>query len=219
MAQQTILITGASTGFGRLTAELLARAGHTVYASMRGVNGKNKQYADDIRALAKKENLDLRVIEIDVTNEAQINTAVATIIDEAGHLDVLVNNAGFAGGGPLEAFTTDQARQMYETNVFGPITLSRAVLPHMRSRGSGLLVHVTSGVGRFTMPGFGLYASTKWALEALGESLRYELAPLGIDSVIVEPGAFKTEIFGKFFEPADAGRAEDHTKAGSDGAS
>lgn len=217
MSTQTVLITGASTGFGRLTAELLARAGHTVYATMRGVEGKNKAHADEIRDLAAKERLSLRVLELDVTDEAQVRHAVGTVIAEAGGIDVLVNNAGIAGASPLEGFTTDQARFMYETNVFGPISLIRAALPQMREQRSGLIINVTSGVGRFTLPGFGLYSSTKWALEALGESLRYELAPLGVDSVVVEPGAFKTEIQGKFVEPNDPGRNEDYARAGSDG--
>lgn len=206
--QQVVLITGASTGFGRDTAENLARKGHTVYASMRGVEGKNKAHADAIKELARAEDLKLNVIEIDVTDESQITAAVEQIINEAGRLDVLVNNAGIFGAGLTETYTTDQVRFMYETNVFGPWTLSRAVLPQMREQQRGLIVHVTSGVGRFTVPGMGLYSSTKWALEAIGEALRYEGAPLGIDSVLVEPGAFKTEIFDKHFDPAQPELAE-----------
>ena len=209
MAQaQTILITGASTGFGRQTAERLARKGHTVYASMRGVSGKNAEHAQKLRDLAQTEKLKLRVIELDVTDEAQVNGAVETIVSQEGRLDTVVNNAGIFGSGLTETFTLDQMRQMYETNVFGPMALVRAALPVMKKQKSGLFVHLTSAVGRFTVPGMGLYASTKWALEALGESLRYEGSAIGVDSVMIEPGAFKTEIFGKHFDPADTARAE-----------
>lgn len=208
MASQTILITGSSTGFGRQAAEVLARKGHAVYASMRGVTGKNKPHADALADLARRENLRLHAIELDVTNEAQVNGVVETILAKEGRLDTLVNNAGIFGSGLTETFTLDQVRQMYETNVFGPLALVRAVLPAMKRQRSGLLVHVTSAVGRFTVPGMGIYASTKWALEAIGESLRYEGSAIGVDSVMIEPGAFQTEIFGKHVDPKEPQRAE-----------
>ncbi|MGP1273089.1 MAG: SDR family oxidoreductase [Phycisphaerales bacterium] len=207
---QTVLITGASTGFGRAAAETLARRGHTVYASMRGVAGKNKAFADELAALAKAENLRLSVVEIDVTDESQVNSAVESILAKEGKIDAVVNNAGIFGMGLTETYTLDQMRFMYETNVFGPMALVRAALPSMRRHKSGLFVHITSAVGRFTVPGMGVYASTKWALEALGESLRYEGSAIGVDSVMIEPGAFKTEIFGKGFDPADTDRAADY---------
>jgi len=207
---KTILITGASTGFGRLAAETLARSGHTVYATMRGVGAKNKPHADELTALAKAENLSLKVVELDVTDQAQIDAAVKTVVDDSGRIDVLVNNAGIFGLGVTESFSVDQARWMYETNVFGPLALSKAVLPHMRAQRAGLLIHISSGVGRITFPTMGIYASTKWALEAIGESIRYETAHLGIDSVLIEPGVFKTEIFGKGMEPSNPGVNEDY---------
>jgi NAD(P)-dependent dehydrogenase (short-subunit alcohol dehydrogenase family) len=207
---QVILITGSSTGFGRQAAEVLARKGHTVYASMRGVSGKNKPYADALAELARRESLRLHAIELDVTNEAQVNAAVESITAKEGRLDTVVNNAGIFGMGLTETYTLDQARQMYETNVFGPLALIRAALPVMRRQRSGLFVHITSGVGRFTVPGMGLYASTKWALEALGESLRYEGSAIGVDSVMIEPGAFRTEIFGKHVDPKEPQRAQDY---------
>ncbi|MEM9166790.1 MAG: SDR family oxidoreductase [Planctomycetota bacterium] len=206
--QQVILVTGASTGFGREAVERLARHGHTVYASMRGVAGKNRAHADELAALAASDNLKLNVIEIDVTDEAQVNQAIETIVGKEGRLDTVVNNAGIFGSGLTETFTLDQMRWMYETNVFGPMALVRAAMPTMRKQKSGLFVHITSGVGRFTVPGMGVYASTKWALEALGESLRYEGSAIGVDSVMIEPGAFKTEIFGKNMEPKEPQRAE-----------
>lgn len=207
---QTILITGASTGFGRDTAIELARKGHTVYASMRGIAGRNADNAKHLTDLAAAERISIKVVEIDVTDEAQINSAVQSIVNETGRIDVLINNAGFAGLGIAEAFTTNQARSMFETNYFGPVALTRAVLPAMRAQRSGRLIHITSGVGRFTMPGMAHYAATKWALEAFSESLRYELASLGIESTAVEPGAFKTEIFGKLMEPAEPERIADY---------
>ncbi len=209
-ASQTVLITGASTGFGRDTAIELARKGHTVYASMRGVSGKNAQHASHLTDLAASEKLRLSVVEIDVTDKAQINAAVEQITSEVGRIDVLINNAGFAGLGMAEGYTTDQARAMFETNYFGPVELTRAVLPHMRAQKSGKLIHVTSGIGRFAMPGMAHYAATKWALEAFSESIRYELAGIGIESSTVEPGAFKTEIFGKLQQPAEPERLGDY---------
>jgi NAD(P)-dependent dehydrogenase (short-subunit alcohol dehydrogenase family) len=214
---QTVLITGASTGFGRDTAIELARKGHTVYASMRGVAAKNAEHAKHLTDLAANEKLTIRVVEIDVTNEAQINSAVESIISEAGRLDVVINNAGIFGAAITEAYTTDQFRTMFETNVFGAYAVTRAALPQLRAQRSGLIVNISSGLGRFTVPGMGLYASTKYALEAISESLRYELAPLGIDVTAVEPGAFKTEILGKGFEPAEPERAADYGELGNIG--
>ncbi len=205
---QTVLMTGASTGFGRNAALELARNGHTVYASMRGVAGKNAEHAKHLTDLASKENLALRVVEIDVTSEEQVNAAVESIAATQGRLDAVVNNAGIFGMGLTETFTLDQMRAMFETNVLGPMALVRAALPIMRTQRSGLLVHVTSALGRFTVRGMGLYSATKFALEALGESLRYEGSAVGVDSVMIEPGAFKTEIFGKHTDPAEPQRGE-----------
>ncbi|MEL6499285.1 MAG: SDR family oxidoreductase [Planctomycetota bacterium] len=204
---QTVLITGASTGFGRDSAIELARRGHTVYASMRGVAGKNAEHAKHLTDIAASDNLTLNVIEIDVTNESQINSAVESIVSKEGKLDAVVNNAGIFGMGMTESYTLDQMRFMYETNVFGPMALVRAAMPSMRKNKSGLFVHITSSIGRFTAPGMSLYASTKWALEALGEGLRYEGSAVGVDSVIIEPGAFQTEIFGKGYDPKETDRA------------
>lgn len=209
-----ILITGTSTGFGRGAAEALARKGHAVYASMRGIAGKNKAHADELRTLAQRDDLKLHPIELDVTDEVQVNAAVDSIIAREGRLDTLVNNAGIGAMGVTESFSVDQARTMYETNVFGPLALTKAALPAMRRQKSGLVVNLSSGLGRFTMPGIGIYASTKWALEAITESLRYEGSAVGVDAVIIEPGAFKTGFLGNLFEPADADRASDYGPLG-----
>lgn len=206
--KKVILVTGASTGFGRLTAELLARQGHTVYASMRGVNAKNAEHAAAIETVAQAEGLDLHVIELDVTDEKSVNQAVSQIVEKTGRVDVAVNNAGIGGMGPSEAFTPDQALAYYQVNVLGAHRVNRAVLPHMRQRGRGLLVHISSTAGRIALPFMGHYSASKFALEALAEAYRYELAGLGVDSVIVEPGAFPTPALGKIEQPEDVERVQ-----------
>jgi NAD(P)-dependent dehydrogenase (short-subunit alcohol dehydrogenase family) len=214
MAQENVvLITGCSAGFGRLMAETLARRKYSVFATMRGVNGRNASAANELETLAKNESLKLRVLELDVTSEKSVADAVESVIAEAGHIDVAINNAGYSLAGVTEAFTTSQAQRIFDTNFFGVVRVNRAVLPHMRRQGSGLLVHISSGAGRFAIPGTAFYCATKFALEALAESYRDELALQGIDSVIVEPGAYATSIFDKFEAPEDAARAEAYGEA------
>lgn len=204
------LITGASTGFGRLAAEALAARGHTVFAGMRDADTRNRQNRESLLDRAKTLDWTLDVVELDVTDGTHVDDAVAHVIASAGRIDVLVNNAGIAWMGVTEAFSVEQAKLLFDTNLFGVMRMNRAVLPHMRERGSGLLLHVTSGVGRIVFPFSGLYSSSKWALEGYAECLRYELAPLGIDAVIVEPGAYPTEIVTKIVEPDDPERAEQY---------
>jgi NAD(P)-dependent dehydrogenase (short-subunit alcohol dehydrogenase family) len=203
-----VVVTGASSGFGRLTAELLARRGHTVFATMRELAGRNAPAAEALRELARRESLQLHPAELDVTREASVDFCVREIEERAGRIDALINNAGFGFIGLLESFSLEQAQRIFDTNVFGALRTIRAVLPLMRRRQSGLLVQVTSGAGRVVLPAMGLYCATKFALEALSECYRYELAASGIDSVCVEPGAYPTEIFGKFEAGADAEREE-----------
>lgn len=207
-AQQTVLVTGASTGFGRLITDTLARKGHTIFATMRDVSGRNAKTSSEIEAMAKKESLAIHVLELDVTDEASIDRAVQSMVQAAGRIDVAINNAGFAMVGLQEAFTTEQVQRLFDTNFFGPVRVNRAVLPHMRKQRSGLLMHISSGAGRVVFPSFGLYCASKFALEALGESYSYELATQGIESVIVEPGAYNTPIFGNIVTPADPSRAD-----------
>jgi NAD(P)-dependent dehydrogenase (short-subunit alcohol dehydrogenase family) len=197
---KVILITGTSTGFGRDTAETLAQAGHRVFATMRDVARRNKSHAESLRA--KKIN----VIELDVTDEASIDHAVASVLKEAGRIDVLVNNAGVGATGISETYTTDQVRALFDVNVFGVQRMSRAVLPALRSQGSGLIVNIGSILGRVTLPFLGLYGATKFALEAISESYRYELSQLGIDVVLVQPSAYPTDIFASAINPADVAR-------------
>src|SRR6266702_7962911 len=203
---QTMLVTGSTSGFGRLTVETLARQRYIVFAGTRAAAGKNAPAAEALRALAQREQLALHIVEIDVTDNASVERAIAAIIETTGRLDVVVNNAGVSYSGPLEAFTLEQVHQQFETNVFSVLRVNRAVLPQMRKQGSGLLLQIGSIVGRLAMPYLGLYGATKFALEGLTESYRYELAPFGIDAAILEPGTYPTTISAKRQVAADAER-------------
>lgn len=202
----TVLITGASTGFGRDAAERLARRGHHVFATMRDVAGRNAAHRTALEQMAAAEKLVLRVLELDVTDEDSVRRAVDAAVAEAGQLDVVINNAGYAGIGVSEGYTAEQFQQMFDVNVFGAVRVNRAVLPSMRARRSGLLVHISSGAGRVTVPGMAAYCASKYALESIADAYRYELSPLGIDSVIVEPGIYRTPIFDRIALPADSAR-------------
>ncbi len=212
-SKHVVLITGSSTGFGRLMAETLARNGHTVFATMRDPAGRNAANAAGIRELAKKESLALHVLEMDVTDEVSVEQAVRTAVEQAGRIDVAINNAGYGISGLMEATTTEQAQQIMNTNFFGCVRVNRAVLPYMRRQRSGLLLHISSGAGRLVIPGFGFYCATKFAMEALGEAYHYELAGQGIESSIVEPGAYQTAVFGNFVIAADKTRADTYGAA------
>jgi len=207
-AQQVVLVTGASTGFGRLIAETLARKNYQVFATMRNVNGKNAGPAQEVRELAKRESLALHVAELDVTDDGSVERAVRAVIDETGRIDVLVNNAGYGLMGVTEAVTLEQSRRIMDTNFFGAVRMNRAVLPQMRRQKSGLLIHISSGAGRVVVPSMGFYCASKWAMEALAEEYRYELASLGIDSVIIQPGAYPTAVFDNIERAADTAREE-----------
>src|SRR2546427_11724726 len=204
--EQTILVTGSTSGFGRLTVETLARQGYRVFAGMRAAAGKNAPAAEALRALAQRERLALQIVEIDVTDDASVERAIAEIIETTSRLDVVVNNAGVSYSGPLEAFTLEQVRQQFEINVFSVLRVNRAALPQMRKQGSGLLLQIGSISGRLGLPFLGLYGATKFALEGLTESYRYELAPFGIDAAILEPGTYPTTISANRQVAADAER-------------
>lgn len=188
-----VLITGTSSGFGRRTAHTLAKRGHHVFASMRGVDGKNTEAAETMRKWAATENAKLEVVDLDITDQTTIDTAIEQILASAGRIDVVVNNAATATMGLLEAFSLDEVRASFETVAFGPLRVDKAVLPTMRRQGSGLLIHVSSSGGRIIIPFVSPYSAGKAALEGFAEEFAFELAPFGIDSIIVEPGSFPTE--------------------------
>ncbi len=204
--QQVVLITGTSSGFGRLIAETLARKSFRVFATMRNVKGRNTAAAREIAELAKRESLSLQVVELDVTDDLSVESAVSKIVLQCGRIDVLVNNAGYGIMDLAESVTMAQAQRLFDTNFFGVLRMNRAVLPTMKRQGSGLLLHVSSGAGRLAIPGMGLYCASKFALEALAEVYRYELASRGIDSVVIEPGAYATRIVEKLERGEDPAR-------------
>jgi NAD(P)-dependent dehydrogenase (short-subunit alcohol dehydrogenase family) len=175
---------------------------------MRDPGGRNAANASEIRALAERDSLPLHLLELDVTNDASVERAVHASVDQAGRIDVAINNAGYGMIGLAEAVTTEQAQQIMDTNFFGSVRLNRAVLPHMRRQRSGLLLHISSGAGRIVVPSFALYCASKFALEAFAEAYHYELAAQGIESSIVEPGAYQTPVFGNVVRAADLARTD-----------
>lgn len=196
-----VLVTGASSGLGRLIVEALAAKGHQAFAGMRDRHGRNAANADQLSAIG------VEPVELDVTSEASCETAVHAVLARAGRIDVLINNAGIGVHGLTECFEPDEVKRVFETNFFGVVRMNRAVLPHMRARRSGLILHMSSGGGRALLPCMAYYCASKFALEALAESYRYELANLGIDCVIVEPGSYPSPFWGKEPGPADESRA------------
>jgi NAD(P)-dependent dehydrogenase (short-subunit alcohol dehydrogenase family) len=212
-SKRAILITGSSTGFGRLFTETLARKGHTVFATMRDPGGRNAKNASEIRTLAEKDSLPIHVLEMDVTDDASVERAVDAAIAKAGRIDVAINNAGYYLSGLEEAVTTEQAQRLMDTNFIGPVRVNRAVLPHMRRQRSGVLMHISSGAGRVVLPSAGFYCASKFALEALAEAYSYELAAQGIESVIVEPGQYETPVFGNTVVAADQARTDTYGAA------
>ena len=190
------LITGASSGFGRDTAETLFRAGHTVYASMRNAQGKNREAAEAVRKLG------IKTVELDVSDDASVEAGVKKVLAEAGTIDVLVNNAGIASVGVTEAFTAEQAKVIFDTNVIGLLRVTRAVLPSMRQRRDGLVINIGSILGRVTFPFLGIYGASKFAVEALTDSLRYEVSQLGVEVVEVQPSGYPTNLFASVQTPA-----------------
>ena len=214
MSIKTVLITGASTGFGRDTAETLARLGHRVFATMRDVEGKNRGHAAALQAIAQNQGLRIEVLELDVTSDKSVEAAVHAIAAQGHGVDVLINNAGVASAGISEAFTADQLQALLEVNVVGVHRVTRAVLPILRKQHAGLVINIGSILGRVTLPFFGLYGASKFALEALTESYRYELSQLGIEVVLVQPSAYPTPMFSNVASPADAARAAGYGPVG-----
>ncbi|MFQ1002361.1 SDR family oxidoreductase [Modestobacter sp. SSW1-42] len=190
---KTIVVTGASSGFGAMTVRALADAGHTVYAGMRGTTGRNQASAADAARYASEHAVDLRAVELDVSDQASVDAAIAGIIEDAGRLDVVVHNAGHMVLGPTEAFTPEQLAQVYDTNVLSTQRVNRAALPHLRAQGDGLLVWVGSSSTRGgTPPYLAPYFAAKAAEDSLAVSYAAEVARFGIDTTIVVPGLFTT---------------------------
>jgi NAD(P)-dependent dehydrogenase (short-subunit alcohol dehydrogenase family) len=201
---QTIVITGCSSGFGYDLALKLARSGNRVYATMRAPAGRNVKVASALRMTAMAESLDLRVLDLDVADDASIDVAARTVAAQSGAADVVVNNAGQMFAGITEAFTAAEFTRQLDINVVGVHRVNRAFLPAMRARGTGLLVNISSTAGRAAVPFYGIYHASKWALEGYSQALRGELASSGVDVVIVEPGPFATLLFPRSPQPEDA---------------
>lgn len=206
---KTILITGSSTGFGRETAEILAREGHKVFATMRDPSGKNHEHAVALMAQG------IETLELDVTNTKSIETAVASVLEKTGHIDVLINNAGVAAAGVSEAFTDEQIAKMFDVNVIGVHRTSKAVLPTFRRQKNGLIINIGSILGRITFPFFGLYGASKFAVEAMTDSLRYELSQFGVDIALVQPSAYPTHMYDSALQPNDTKTIEEYGDIGN----
>lgn len=193
---KSVLITGCSSGFGKLTALHLARLGATVIASMRNLDNGERPEAKELTAIAKEEKLKLSIVEIDVMDDAQVASGVAEAEEIAGGaLDILVNNAGIGIGGPIEINDMEATRLIFETNLYGYLRMARAVLPAMREKGEGLIFNVSSQLGRFVIPNIGMYCATKFGVEAMFETMAYELAPSGVEVTIIQPGGYPTKIW------------------------
>jgi len=213
MSNKVILITGASSGFGRLTAEALAKAGHTVYASMRDIKGRNAAQVEAIGRFSRENNVDLRTVELDVQSQESVDAAVAKVIADSSHIDVLMHNAGHMVFGPAEAFTPEQYADLYDINVLSTQRVNRAALPHMRRQKQGLLVWVSSSSSAGgTPPYLAPYFAAKAAMDAIAVQYARELSRWGIETSIIVPGAFTkgTNHFAHSGKPADEARAAEY---------
>ncbi len=199
-----ILITGASGGFGALTVKTLLEAGHNVVATMRNPETRNKAAAEELSSKGAK------IVNLDVTDDDSVNSGVSKTIELLGGLDVVINNAGIGVLGLQEQFTIDDFKRLFDVNVFGVQRVNRAALPHLRNQGSGLLIHVSSILGRIAFPFYGPYNASKWALEALAENYRVELSGFGVDSCLVEPGGYPTEFMNSLMFPTDHSQDESY---------
>ena len=211
--KNVIVVTGASSGFGALTVRALARAGHTIYATMRETTGRNTSQVKEVKEYAAAHRVDLRSIELDVLSQESTDAAIKTIISENGHIDVVVHNAGHMVFGPAEAFTPEQLAQLYDVNVLSTQRVNRAVLPHLRLRGKGLIVWVSSSSTRGgTPPYLAPYFAAKAAMDALAVSYASELTRWGIETSIIVPGAFTsgTNHFKNAGSPNDKARAAEY---------
>lgn len=214
---KSVLITGCSSGFGKLTALHLARMGGNVIASMRNLDDGARPEAEELAAVAKEEDLKLTIVEIDVLDDAQVKKGVAAAEEIAGGaLDVVVNNAGIGISGPVEAGDMESTMLVFDTNLFGYMRVAQAALPAMREKGEGLCVHVSSQLGRIVLPNMGLYCASKFGLEAMFEAMAYELAPFGVESTVVQPGGYPTKIWDnglRYYEAMKSRMSEEQKTA------
>ena len=210
--KKIVLITGAGSGIGRAIAQVLAQAGHCVYAGLRASEPHNKARTEEIRAFAQEGSLDLRVVDIDVLSETSCRAAVDRVLLEQGRIDVVVNNAGMLMVGITEAFSPEQVAAIFDTNAISWLRVNRAALPAMRRQRAGLLVYVGSTTSRIHEPFIGPYVASKVAGEALAEVIGMEISTFGIETVIVQPGAFTqgTEHFNHARPPANQAVVEQY---------
>ncbi len=185
--KKVAIVTGSSSGIGFEISLMLARHGFITYATMRDLQKSSK-----LRSIADKENIPLRCVQLDVTNDKSVKQAIETIVNESHKIDVLVNNAGYGLSGAFEDLLINEIMLQFDTNFFGLIRATQAVLPIMRNQNSGIIVNISSGLGRFGIATSSAYASSKFAMEGLTESMSYELEPFGIRTILVEPGIIKT---------------------------
>jgi NAD(P)-dependent dehydrogenase (short-subunit alcohol dehydrogenase family) len=205
----SVLITGCSRGIGLLTALHFGRSGHAVFASMR-----NTALREELETKARQEKLPIEIVQLDVTEDASVRSAVGQVLASAGTIDVLVNNAGFGYLGPLEDADLDEAREVFETNFFGPLRLTQAVLPTMRAQHSGTIVNVSSLAGVIGEPYNGVYAASKHALEAASEALYFECHPFGIRVALIEPGGYDTRGYWRARQETRFAKDSPHLKYG-----
>jgi NAD(P)-dependent dehydrogenase (short-subunit alcohol dehydrogenase family) len=211
--KQVVVITGASSGFGRLSANALAKAGHTVYASMRGTTGRNAAQVADVEKFARDNSVDLRAIELDVGSQESVDAAIARVVAEQGRLDVVMHNAGHMVFGPAEAFTPEQLAELYDINVLSTQRVNRAALPQLRKQAKGLLVWVSSSSSAGgTPPYLAPYFAAKAGMDAMAVVYARELARWGIETSIIVPGAFTggTNHFAHSGSPADRARVAEY---------
>ena len=188
--EKVAVVTGSSSGIGFETSLLLARKGFYTYATMRNLNKSLK-----IKEIAEKENLHLKVLKLDVTDDKSVKDAIRQITDESSRIDVLVNNAGYGVMGAVEDLSLDEFKSQFETNFFGVIRVTKEVIPIMRNQENGNIINVSSVGGKIGLPLNSAYISSKFALEGLSESMRFELEQFGIDVILIEPGVVKTNFF------------------------
>lgn len=202
MSNQKILITGASGGFGSLITESLLSQGHQVIATMRDPHGRNKEKS------ALLANAGAIIMEMDVTDSNSVDQCISSSLKQLGYLDVVINNAGVGVLGVQETFTAEDLQKLFDINVFGVHRVTRAVIPSMRKRNSGLIINISSLLGRIAVPFYGPYNSSKWALEGLTENYRIESSQSGVDVCIVEPGGYPTTFVDNLVRPSDKMRIE-----------